>query len=118
MPNLSSSSGSWIIRFAELKESHDGLALSGPVPLNKVDPAYPAELLRDKVEGTVILYAVIHRDGSIGEIKVLKSVDERLDENAAKALARWHFKPGTKNGEPVDLEAVVQIPFRVKRLPF
>jgi hypothetical protein len=33
-----------------------------------------------------------------------------------RALARWHFRPGTKNGEPVALEAVVQIPFRMRHL--
>jgi hypothetical protein len=32
------------------------------------------------------------------------------------ALSRWHFRPGIKNGEPVAVEAVVQIPFRMKRL--
>lgn len=118
MPNLTSASGSWIVRFAELKASQDKSELSAPVALNKVDPAYPADLVRDKVEGTVVLYAVIRADGSIDAIRVLSSVEERLDAAAMKALSRWRFRPGTKHGEPVDLEAVVQIPFRVARLRF
>ncbi len=82
----------------------------------KVDPAYPPEVLRDHVEGTVTLYAVIRADGTVDDIKVLDSLDSRLDATAVRALARWHFRPGTKNGEPVALEAVVQIPFRMQHL--
>jgi len=112
MPNLTSASGSWIVRFAELKESNDKGALAAPVATSKVDPAYPADAMRDNVEGTVTLYAIIHADGTVSGIKILNSVDPRLDTAAAKALARWQFRPGMKNGDPVELEAVVQIPFR------
>jgi TonB family protein len=68
------------------------------------------------VEGTVTLYAVIRADGTVDGIKVLGSLDERLDANAMRALSGWRFRPGTKNGEPVALEAVVQIPFRMRHL--
>jgi TonB family protein len=64
------------------------------------------------LEGTVTLYAVIHADGTVSGIKVLESVDPRLDEAAVKALSRWQFRPGTKAGDPVELEAVVMIPFK------
>ncbi len=116
MPNLTSSTGSWIIHFAELKQSDDKAALSAPVATMKVDPAYPPDVLRDKVEGTVTLYAVIRADGSVDGIKVLDSLDSRLDDTAARALARWRFRPGTRNGEPVALEAVVEVPFRMQHL--
>ncbi len=116
MPNLTSATGSWIIRFAELKQSDDKSALTAPVATTKVDPAYPPDVLRDHVEGTVTLYAIIRPDGSVDGIRVLDSLDSRLDENAVRALSRWHFRPGIKNGEPVAVEAVVQIPFRMKRL--
>ena len=116
MPNLTSATGSWIIRFAELKQSDDKTDLTAPVAMTKVDPAYPPDVLRDHVEGTVTLYAVIRIDGSVADIRVLDSLDERLDQNAMQALARWHFRPGIKNGEPVAVEAVVQIPFRMRKL--
>jgi TonB family protein len=118
MPNLVSSGGSWIIRFAQLDEDHTSGQVSAPVAMTKVDPAYPAELIRERVEGTVVLYAIIHKDGTVGEVRVLHSVQGRLDESARTALARWKFRPGTKNGQAVDLEAVVQIPFRAVRMPF
>jgi TonB family protein len=116
MPNLTSATGSWIIRFAELKQSDDKIPLTAPVALSKVDPAYPPDVLRDHVEGTVTLYAVIRTDGTVDDVRVLNSLDSRLDANAVHALSRWHFRPGTKNGEPVAVEAVVQIPFRMHSL--
>jgi TonB family protein len=118
MPNLTSSTGSWSIRFAELNATHGGADLSAPEAITKVDPAYPQDLMHDRVEGTVILYAVIHSDGSVGEVRVLEGFDDRLNENARKALEQWHFRPGTKDGTPVDIEAVVRVPFKVPRSSF
>lgn len=118
MPNLTSSTGSWSIRFAELNATHGGADLSAPEAITKVDPAYPQDLMHDRVEGTVILYAVIHADGSVGEVKVLEGFDDRLNENARKALEQWRFRPGTKDGLPVDIEAVVRVPFKVPRREF
>jgi TonB family protein len=117
MPNLTSAGGSWIVRFAELTETHSAGELTAPVALIKVDPAYPQDLMRDRVEGTVTVYAVIHSDGTVGELRVLRGVDDRLDANAMTALSHWRFRPGTKNGAPVELEAVVQIPFVLRKEP-
>lgn len=119
MPNLNSGGGSWVIRFAELRESEGKGVLMAPVATQKVDPAYPAELMRQNVEGTVTLYAVIHSDGSVGDVRVLRGVDDRLDTYARTALSRWRFLPAIKNGTPVAVEAVVMIPFRaIRRSPY
>ncbi len=118
MPNLTSAGGSWIIRFAELKQSGAGGELTAPVATSKVDPAYPPELMRKNVEGTITLYAVIRADGTVGEIKVLAGLDDKLDENAKRALEHWRFRPATRNGAAVDLEAVVFIPFKAKKASF
>ncbi len=119
MPNMTSASGSWILNFAELDENdpsaYQRLApseLTGPVPLRKVDPKYPPELRSKHVEGEVILYAIIRKDGSVDSIQLVHSVDPRLDADAMEALAQWKFEPGEKRGAPIDLEAVVHIPFR------
>jgi TonB family protein len=115
MPNLNSSTGSWVIRFAELDAGRKEGELLAPVATEKSDPGYPLELIRSNVHGMVTLYAVIHADGKVGDIRVLTSPDERLDSFAAKALARWKFVPAVRAGKPVALEAVVVIPFRVRR---
>ena len=124
MPNLNSGGGSWVIRFAELKHDSPTLPsasgppadLSQPMATRKVDPAYPLQLMRENVHGTVILYAVIHADGTVGNVRVLRSVDERLDRFASDAVSQWKFDPATKNGAPVDVEATFQIPFRPTRI--
>ena len=124
MPNLNSAGGSWIIRFAELKHDlsdRDPAAahaedLSQPMATRKVDPAYPVQLMRENVHGTVILYAVIHADGSVGNIRILRGADERLDRFATEAVSQWKFEPATKKGTPVDVEATFQIPFRPARV--
>jgi TonB family protein len=137
MPNLNSAAGSWVIRFAELghgsnnhdsdnhdsndhessnhdSSNHDAPAaeLTQPAAIRKVDPAYPLQMMRQNVGGTVILYAIIRADGTVGNVRILRSVDERLDRFASQAVAQWQFQPATKNGSPVDVEATFQIPFR------
>jgi TonB family protein len=130
MPNLNSAGGSWIIRFAALKPdsgsnhpSSNAAAgnsasddVSAPVATRKVDPAYPLELMRQNVAGTVILYGVIHTDGTVGSVRVLRSVDDQLDQFARKAIVKWQFQPATKNGTPVDVEATFWIPFHPSRV--
>jgi TonB family protein len=115
MPNLNSATGSWVIRFAEVNASRQPGALLAPVATEGSDPGYPLELMRNNVQGTVTLYAVIDSVGAVGDIRVLSSPDARLDRYATAALARWKFFPATKDGTPVALEAVVMIPFRLKR---
>jgi TonB family protein len=118
MPNLTSATGSWILTFAEMESlqlspgvTPDPAALSGPEPLRKVDPKYPPELRGRRVEGEVILYAVIRKDGTVDSIQLVNGVDPTLDQNAMQALAQWKFRPGERQGAPIDLEAVVRIPF-------
>jgi TonB family protein len=118
MPNLNSAGGSWIIRFAELRGGSPEGDLVAPVATQKVDPGYPIELMRQNVAGTVTLRAVIRSDGTVADVTVLNSVDERLNDYARSALSRWHFQPATKNGTAVDLEAVVMIPFHTGRSGF
>jgi TonB family protein len=89
--------------------------LSQPTAIRKVDPAYPLQLMRQNVGGTVILYAIIHADGTVGNVRVLRGADDRLDRFASQAVAQWQFQPAVKNGAPVDVEATFQIPFRPQR---
>ncbi|MGO9084235.1 MAG: energy transducer TonB [Candidatus Sulfotelmatobacter sp.] len=74
--------------------------------------------MRENVGGTVILYAVIHADGTVGNVRVLRGVDERIDRFATQAVVQWRFQPATKNGIPVDVEATFWIPFRPPKTGF
>jgi TonB family protein len=118
MPNLNSAGGSWVIRFAELKQdaSTDSAGLSAPTATRKVDPAYPLQLMRENVEGTVIVYAVIHANGNVGSVRILRGIDDRIDPFASQAISQWRFRPATRNGVAVDVEATFLIPFRPGRI--
>lgn len=118
MPNLNSTGGSWVVRFAELKDDGTKGDLLAPEAIKEVDPAYPIELMRRNVQGTVTLHAVIRSDGTVGDISVLNSVDDQLDRYASQALAEWQFRPAEKNGTAIDLEAVVMIPFKPQKKLF
>jgi protein TonB len=116
LPNLTSASGSWILNFAQLDEDSRPPfkprgQLAGPVPFEKADPKYPPELIKAHVQGEIVLYAIIRKDGSVDSIQIVRGLDPELDRDAIEALAQWKFRPGTRAGAPVDLEAVVHVPF-------
>lgn len=121
MPNLNSATGSWILNFTELRTDPNAprlpsTDLNGPSPIRKVDPKYPPTLINEHVEGEVVLYAVIRRDGSVDSIQLVRGVDDELDKNAMNALSQWKFRPATRQGEPVELEAIIHIPFHAPDL--
>ena len=115
MPNVTSFDGSWTLRFTELGGSSPDDVLTAPVPLRKVDPTYHPSAAAEGIEGKVLLHAVIGRDGRVDQVRLVQGIDERLDTAAVAAFAKWEFRPATKDGLPVDLEAVVQIPFRLRK---
>jgi TonB family protein len=118
MPNLNAAIGSWIIHFVDRAQGLVPTPIAAPEVVRKSDPAYPGELIHDGVQGTVILTAIIRADGSVSDIAVVKSLDPQLDQNAAQALSRWIFRPALKNGQAIDLEAVITVPFRTKTSGF
>jgi len=115
MPNVTSYSGSWILWYAERKPlPGEAPELSAPSALRKVDPVYDLSAVDDRVEGKVQLGAVIHTDGYVYGITVLRGVDPRLDNSAVAALRKWEFTPAKRDGVPVDVDVVIEIPFRLR----
>jgi len=119
MPNLASAAGDWVLSFAELGAAEyvpngrpkppDNLV--SPVPMRKVDPKYPPQLQSEKVEGEVVLYAIIRKDGTVDSIELIRGLDPELNQNAMEALSRWTFRPASRLGAPVEIETIVHIPF-------
>lgn len=120
MPNLTSASGSWVLRFAEPEgpgpAQDSETELTTPVAIRKVDPMYVASAMREGVEGIVTLAALVLKDGTLANIRVVGSLDPRLDSSAVAALTQWRFRPARKNGAAIDLEVLIQIPFRIASL--
>ena len=113
MPNITSFSGSWMIWFAGRDEPTAGASLTPPVPIRKVDPKYFPAAMADRIEGSVRLAAVIRKTGRVDSVILLQHLDERLDQSAQEALEKWEFEPAQRNGQPMDVDAIVEIPFRL-----
>ena len=106
-----------------------GVALSapqkpaGPVPvggnvnpprrLTYVPPVYPQIAQAARVEGTVILEAIISERGEVTALKVLRSVP-LLDEAARAAVAKWRYSPTTLNGVTIAVVMTVTVTFSLK----
>ena len=117
MPNITSYSGSWMVWFAEHEANASRESMQAPVPLRKVDPKYIPSAAAEHIEGNVRLFAVIRKDGRMDHIVLLKSLDARLDQSSTEALGKWVFEPARRNGVPVDVDAVFEIPFRLAPKP-
>ncbi len=85
-----------------------------PIPIFHPIPNYTEEGRAARVEGKVVLQAVIRKDGTVDSIKVIKSLGYGLDQEAINTIStRWRFKPGMFRDVPVDILANIEITFRL-----
>ena len=93
-----------------------GNGVSLPEVITEVKPQYTAEAMRAKVQGVVWLECIVMPDGSVGNVKVTKSLDSvfGLDQEAIKAARRWRFRPGTLQGEPVPVIITIELTFTLR----
>ena len=100
--------------FAErIAPGKDASEVALPVPLRKVDPKYIAAAADERIEGKVQLAGVIRGTGRVEAISVLKSLDDRLDRSATEALGKWEFTPAARDGTPLEIDVIVEIPFHL-----
>ena len=87
-----------------------------PTVVREVKPDYTAEAKQRGIQGIVELSVVVNDDGTVGEVKVTRSLDDKygLDEQAVIAMKKWQFKPGTKDGKPVAVQVTVEMSFKLK----
>src|ERR1035441_9265607 len=90
---------------------------SAPALIHKVEPEYSEEARKSKLEGTVLLKVEITPEGKATNIKVLHALGMGLDEKAVECVTKWRFKPGMKDGEPVTLDAQIEVNFRLLEKP-
>jgi len=89
-----------------------GLGVTAPQKIRHVAPIYPPIALAARREGVVILEAVIGEEGSVRDVKVLRSVP-LLDQAAIDAVRQWRFTPTLLSGEPVPVVMTVTVAFRL-----
>jgi periplasmic protein TonB len=91
-------------------------ATTMPVLVKDVKPEYTRDAREARIQGNVMLDAVVLKDGTVGDVTVTKSLDKEhgLDDQAVKAMKLWQFKPGTKDGKPADVRISVEMSFTLK----
>jgi TonB family protein len=100
-------------------EPPEGVYIAGgpvkaPVILYQRMPFYTEAAREAKAEGVVLLSAIVRKDGSIDQIKVVQGLGHGLDESAINTIkADWKFQPGTRNGQPVDVQILIETSFRL-----
>lgn len=80
---------------------------------HKVEPEYTKEALDAKLQGTVILSAIVGVDGTPSEIKAVRELGKGLDESAVECVRQWRFIPAVKEGEPIPMKVTIQVSFRL-----
>jgi TonB family protein len=90
-----------------------GGGVSRPLVISKVDPEYSEEARKAKYSGNVELSIVVDVEGRVRDVRVVKSLGMGLDEKAMEAVARWKFKPGMKGGQAVNVQALIEVNFRL-----
>jgi len=84
-----------------------------PEPVSQVSPAYPPELRKAKIEGTVTLVFVLSDEGRVEEPRVENSSRPEFEKPALEAIRKWRFQPGMKDGQAVRTYIRVPMRFRV-----
>jgi protein TonB len=86
--------------------------LSGGTIKRQVKPTYPPLALRQRLEGRVLLQAVVTEDGTLRDVKVLKG-DSLLAHAAMEAVARWSYRPYRLNGQPISMPTEITVVFKL-----
>jgi protein TonB len=85
-----------------------------PVAIDRIEPQYTEVARKARIEGIVIIEAIIDRNGNVTDARVLKPLPLGLDQAALEAVKRWKFKPGTLNGQPVPVIYNLTVNFRLQ----
>ncbi len=83
-----------------------------PEATQRVAPEYPPEALRSRIQGTVMVQALVLQDGSVAETRVVNSIPA-LDEAAVACVKLWRFKPAAAAGQPVAVWMGIPIKFQL-----
>jgi protein TonB len=89
-----------------------GGEVKAPALIERVQPDYPPLAVRAQVQGTVILEAIVDREGRVEDVHVLRSIP-LLDTAATAAVRRWRYSPLLSNGKPERFVLTVTVSFNL-----
>jgi TonB family protein len=93
-----------------------GSGVSSPQLVRQVRPNYTTAAMHARISGIVMMDAVVLPDGSVGDVKIVRSLGRAfgLDEEAIKAVKQWRFRPGRRGGTPVAMWVRVEMVFELR----
>lgn len=92
-----------------------GGPVSAPRLIREVKPKYTNDAMTRKIQGTVLLEAIVSSDGCPSHIRVVRSLDAGgLDQEAVTAVAQWRFEPGRFGAVPVDVLVTIDVAFWIR----
>ena len=80
-------------------------------PLSTPDPPYSEVGRTAKIKGTVVLAVALNAAGTVDAVRVVRSLEPSLDQNAVDAVRAWIFTSATKDGKPVPVQFEVSVGF-------
>jgi periplasmic protein TonB len=93
-----------------------GNGVSLPQLLYEAKPQYTPDAMRAKLQGEVLVQAVVMPDGTTQNVRVIRSLDAAfgLDQEAVRAVRQWRFRPGMRQGQAVPVEITVAVNFNLR----
>jgi TonB family protein len=92
-----------------------GGAVAGPRLIKEVKPIYTSQALLNRIQGSVVLEAIVTVDGCASQIRVVRSLDAGgLDQEAVAAVAQWRFEPGRLGATPVAVLVTIVVDFFIR----
>jgi protein TonB len=91
-----------------------GGQIQAPTLVHRVEPFYPPTAVDARLQGIVILEAVVDRDGTVAEVKVLRSANGLLDREAVLAVKQWRYSPLVLNGQRERFVLTVTLSFHLE----
>lgn len=84
-----------------------------PTLVHRVEPVYPKEAAAGRIQGTVVVEATVDEQGSVQEVRVVRSITE-LDAAAIAAVKQWRYEPLTVDGRPASFVITINVSFHLR----
>jgi len=88
--------------------------VTAPKAIYTPTPEYSEKARRKKIQGVVVVNMLVAPDGTVRDVKIVKSLEESLDKQAIAAVSTWKFNPATKDGAPVAVRIPVEVSFNLR----
>lgn len=90
--------------------------MTDPKLLHEVKPNFTADAMRAKIQGVVVVEVVVLADGSVdpSRVRITRSLDRGLDQQAVIAVSQWRFRPSERLGRAVASRVTVELAFTLR----